>query len=119
MPGIPHHVTQRGNHHQNVFFRDSDRELYLGILRDNCSRHGLRVLAYCLMTNHVHLVLVPEDDHSLAKGLGRTHNDYARWIHVREQQVYGRTVSSHARWTKRIVGKRCATWRRTRSVPDW
>ena len=85
MPGIPHHVTQRGNHHQNVFFRDSDRELYLGILRDNCSRHGSRVLAYCLMTNHVHLVLVPEDDHSLAKGLGRTHNDYARWIHVREQ----------------------------------
>ncbi len=87
IPGCPHHVTQRGNHHQTVFFTDGDRRVYLEILRDHCRSHGVRVLAYCLMTNHVHLVAVPEREESLARTFGRTHNEYARWMHVRERQV--------------------------------
>ncbi len=86
IPACPHHVTQRGNHSQDVFFSDGDRRVYLSILRDYCRRHGLRVLAWCLMSNHVHLVLVPEREESLSNALGRTHNDYARWLHVRQRR---------------------------------
>ncbi len=87
IPECPHHVTQRGNRRQEVFFSDDDRRTYLAILRDHCSRRHTRVLAWCLMTNHVHLVVVPDRQDSLAKALGRTHNDYARWLHIRQRQV--------------------------------
>lgn len=82
--GIPHHVTQRGNQRQPVFHHDADRRLYLTILRDHAARNSLRLLGYCLMTNHVHLIAIPEHEHSLARALGRTHADYARWFHIRD-----------------------------------
>jgi REP-associated tyrosine transposase len=87
VPGCAHHVTQRGNHRQEVFFCDNDRRTYLAILRDHCQRFGLRVAAWCLMTNHVHLVVIPAQEDSLARALGQTHNEYARWLHVRQRQV--------------------------------
>jgi len=46
-------MTQRGNNRQDVFFVDDDRRLYLRILAEECQAHGLDVLAYCLMANHV------------------------------------------------------------------
>jgi putative transposase len=58
--GLPHHITQRGNNRQDVFFTDDDRRLYLTLLREQGLRFGLTVNAYCLMTNHVHLVAVPK-----------------------------------------------------------
>ncbi|HYA16809.1 MAG TPA: transposase [Bryobacteraceae bacterium] len=84
IPGIPHHITQRGNHRENVFFTDADRSLYLSILAAHARQYGARILGFCLMSNHVHLVAVPEAEDSLAKAFGRTHNDYARWLHVRQ-----------------------------------
>jgi putative transposase len=83
--GVPHHVTQRGNTQQDVFFTDQDRAVYLRILQDCRRRYHLRLLSYCLMTNHVHLVAVPETPDALARTLGRTHCDYARWLHVRQR----------------------------------
>lgn len=67
IPGIPHHITQRGNRREEVFFTDEDRQRYLQLLLEYSSMHGLRTLAYCLMPNHVHLVCVPEYIHSLAR----------------------------------------------------
>ena len=61
LPGLPHHVTQRGNNRQDVFFTDDDRELYLRLLAEQVELHGVRLVAWCLMTNHLHLVLVPTD----------------------------------------------------------
>ncbi len=87
VPGCAHHVTQRGNHRQDVFFCDQDRRTYLTILRDHGRLFQLRVLAWCLMTNHVHLVVIPERRDSLARVFGRTHCEYARWLHVRQRQV--------------------------------
>jgi putative transposase len=87
VPGIPHHVTQRGNDRQDVFFCDDDRRMYLTILRDHCRRQGVSVLAWCLMTNHVHFVVLPEHENSLAAAFGRTHNEYARWLHVRQRGI--------------------------------
>jgi putative transposase len=53
--GVPHHVTQRGNRRQPVFFRESDYRLYLRLMAEWCLRGGVEVWAYCLMPNHVHL----------------------------------------------------------------
>ena len=87
VPGIAHHITQRGNHRQPVFFDDLDRRVYLAALGENAARYGMRLLGYCLMTNHVHLIAVPERDDSLARALGRAQCDYARWQHIRQRQT--------------------------------
>jgi putative transposase len=84
--GVPHHVTQRGNNRQDVFLQDEDRRFYLETLRKQCELHGLAVLGYCLMTNHVHLVAIPRQAHSLARGLGKTHPFHAQRFNRR----YGR-----------------------------
>jgi putative transposase len=82
IPGFPHHVTQRGNNRRDVFFRNADRETYLKLLRQYCSQYAVDILGYCVMTNHVHLIVTPQKENSLAKALGRTHNDYSRWLNV-------------------------------------
>ena len=48
VPGVPHHVTQRGNNRQTVFFSDDDRRFYLALLKEISERFRLTVLAYCL-----------------------------------------------------------------------
>src|SRR3989338_1383957 len=83
-PGTPHHVLQRGNRSQQVFFSDSDRRHYLDLLKEQCGIWGVKVWAYCLMDNHVHLILVPEENGSLGKSLGETHKKYTRMINFRE-----------------------------------
>ena len=83
IPGCWHHVTQRGNRRQTVFFDDADRQLYLDLLRRYCSRYEVAVTGYCLMSNHVHVLAVPTRESSLARAFGRTHNDYARWQNAR------------------------------------
>jgi putative transposase len=69
--GVAHHVTQRGNNAQDIFFVDDDRGAYLELLRRQCEKYGLELLGYCLMTNHVHLVAKPFKEHSLAKAVGK------------------------------------------------
>jgi putative transposase len=86
-PGMAHHITQRGNHRQNVFFDDEDRRVYLAALAENAAKYGVRLIGYCLMTNHVHVIAAPEREESLAKAFGRAHADYARWLHVRHRQT--------------------------------
>ncbi len=87
IPGVPHHITQRGDNRQDVFFVDDDRRAYLSLLKTQAERYGLDVLGYCLMSNHVHLVVVPGEEASLAKAVGRTHLVYAQYIN----QLHGRT----------------------------
>ncbi len=85
IPGLPHHVTQRGSRRQDVFFRQEDREIYLHLLHKYLKKHGAELLAYCLMSNHVHLVVVPSTDRSLGLSLGVTHRQYAQMVNVREE----------------------------------
>lgn len=66
-PTFPHHVTQRGNRRAQVFFSRADHLAYLDRMREYTALHGVAVLAYCLMPNHVHFVLVPPDPTSLDK----------------------------------------------------
>ncbi len=77
VPGFPHHVTQRGNRRAEVFETDGDRKVYLGYLNKYAAKHGLAVWAYCLMTNHIHLVLVPRREDSLGCAMRDTHTVYA------------------------------------------
>ena len=81
--GFPHHITQRGTDRECVFFTKSDREVYLDLLRSSARQAGLRILAYCLMPNHVHLVAVPDAPDSLAMALRRAHGRYANYLNAR------------------------------------
>lgn len=78
--GIPHHITQRGNRKENVFFGNQDRKLYLRWLSEYCYRHEMEVLAYCLMTNHVHLVMIPSTAEGLHLTLKPLHTRYAQYV---------------------------------------
>lgn len=80
LPGQPHHITQRGNNRQDVFFVDDDRRVYLDLLQDHCAQYAFTVLGYCLMNNHIHLVGTPTREDSLAKAIGRTHFRYSQYI---------------------------------------
>jgi putative transposase len=82
IPGCPHHVTQRGNHRQQVFFSYADNEMYLNLLRKYFPQYQVDMAGFSLMPNHVHHVLLPELENSLAKGVGMLHNDFSRWQHI-------------------------------------
>ncbi len=77
---IPHHIVQRGNNRQQVFFVDSDRQTYLTIIKKEAPKYGLKIIGWCLMLNHVHLIALPSGKDSLAKALGQTHLIYTRYI---------------------------------------
>ncbi len=77
--GFPHHLTQRGNRRQDIFDHDSLRLVYLHLLGDLARLYSLRLLGFCLMTNHVHLVAVPEFDHSMAMTMKYVHGRFAQF----------------------------------------
>jgi len=83
-PGLPYHITQRGTNRERVFYTVGDRRLYLQLVRENQAAAGVRVLAYCLMTNHVHFVVVPEREDSLAVLFGRANGRYAQALNIRK-----------------------------------
>ena len=77
-PGLPHHITQRGNRRTDVFLDDDDRESYLGLVRHYGKKYGMEILAYCVMSNHIHLVVVPHESDSLARAMSTAHMCYAQ-----------------------------------------
>ena len=81
---IPHHVTQRGNRNQPVFFSDDDKKEYLKLVLAHAKRHGVQIWAYCLMTNHVHFIAVPSSEKSLTATFQEAHRLYTRRINFRE-----------------------------------
>jgi putative transposase len=87
LPGAPHHVTQRGNNRQDVFFSDDDRMRYLHMLHHNSRRYNLRILGWCLMTNHVHLIAIPGVPESLALCIRQTHSQYSWEVNRRRNRV--------------------------------
>jgi putative transposase len=84
LPGLPHHVTQRGNRRQRTFFGDGHYAEHRRLLSTSCRACGTQVLAYCLMPNHVHLILVPADELGLRDALGEAHRRYTRMINFCE-----------------------------------
>ncbi len=84
VPGVPHHITQRGVRSLPVFFGDADRRTYLALLAEQGDQHRVVFRAYCLMTNHVHLVAIPKREESLARAIGEAHRRYTRMVNFRE-----------------------------------
>lgn len=76
LPGVPHHVTQRGVRRMNVFTCDLERNYYLQAMRESCEERSVSILAWCMMSNHVHLVAVPSTESALANGIGGAHKAY-------------------------------------------
>ena len=104
----PHHVTQRGNARRFILDSDTDRNIYLELLKQSLALHDVTMMGYCLMSNHVHLVLVPRRAESLGLALKHAHGRYASYwnaIHHSGGQC-GRAATIHVRWTSRICGKR-------------
>ncbi len=84
-PGYPYHVIQRGNRSQKVFIRLGDKDCYLAILKLQCQLFDVEVWAYCLMDNHVHLIVMRRQGNGLSECIGETHRQYTRMINFREK----------------------------------
>jgi putative transposase len=83
LPGIPHHITQRGNRREQTFFEDGDYALYLDLLADGAGRYGVEVWSYCLMPNHVHIIAVPRDADGLGSTFRHVHRHYTGYVNAR------------------------------------
>jgi putative transposase len=84
IPGTPHHVTQRGNRRRQTFFSDADYLAYLQLAAEAFGETGVKIWAYCLMPNHVHLIATPPTARALAEAVGTTHLRYTRGINRRQ-----------------------------------
>ncbi|WP_226019786.1 transposase [Novosphingobium sp. FKTRR1] len=85
LPGIPHHVTQRGNGRQQTFFEDGDYAFYLDLLAAAAERAQVQVWSCCLMPNHVHVILCPQDEDGLWRTFGDLHRRYTGFINARHR----------------------------------
>lgn len=83
-PHIPFHVIQRGNRRQETFFSDDDYREYLRLLKEWCGKCDVEIWAYCLMPNHVHLILVPRSSDGFMKAIRETHRRYTRHVNFQK-----------------------------------
>jgi putative transposase len=84
LPNYPHHITQRGNRRQDVFFHAEDYTKYLDLISHWCREEGIAIWSYCLMTNHVHLIVTPQEGANLSRAIGEAHRRYTRYVNFRE-----------------------------------
>jgi len=97
IPDLPHHVTQRGNRREAIFFEDGDHEVYRDLLAEQIQKAQVEVWAYCFMPNHVHLILTPKRDDGLGQAVGEAHRRYTNFINAR------------GRWTGHLFQSRFAS----------
>ena len=87
VPGVAHHVTQRGNGRQQTFHCEADYAAYRDLLAAHCPAHGVAVWSWVLMPNHVHLIVVPDHVDALRAALSKVHRAYAGRVHAREKRT--------------------------------
>ena len=97
LPGCPHHVTQRGNRREAIFFEDGDQDVYRDLLAEQAEKARIEVWAYCLMPNHVHLIVAPKEAEGFARAIGEVHRRYTNFINAR------------GRWTGHLFQNRFAS----------
>jgi putative transposase len=95
--GLPHHVTQRGNRREAIVFEDGDHDIYRDLLAEQTRKAGVGVWAYCLMPNHVHLILTSMRADGLGLAVGEAHRRYTNFINAR------------GRWTGHLFQSRFAS----------
>jgi len=128
VPGLPHLVTQRGMRGERLFRDAADYELYRDLLAAACRKGRVAVWAYCLMPNHVHLILVPSEAAGLARALGETHRRYAGYVNARARRsghlFQGRFASvamdeGHVLAAARYVALNPVRARLVKQAKDW
>ena len=85
VPNFPHHVTQRGNRKQDVFFTPTDRYFFLEKLLEYAERFSLEIICYCRMSDHTHLIVVPETAESMGQTFKRLHMHYSQYLNKKHQ----------------------------------
>ena len=87
IPDYPHHITQRGNYRQDVFRDDADRRQYLEFIADYSQKYNLEILGFCIMNNHVHFLVIPKKEDSIA--------NVFRIAHTRYSQYFNKKINAH------------------------
>jgi putative transposase len=128
IPGAPHHVTQRGNRREPVFFEDGDHARYLAFLRQASVTSGIEIWAYCLMPNHVHMIVLPSHEDGLRDLFADAHRRYTNFINWRQQWTghlwQGRFASvamdeEHLGYALRYVAQNPVRAGLVKSAQDW
>jgi len=121
IPGLPHHVTQRGNGRAQTFFGADDYALYRDLLAASCRANDIEIWSWVLMPNHVHLILVPADEDGIRRALARSiaATPARSMPGCGAPAISGKAGSARWRWTRRIWPRRCGMWRSTRFAPAW
>ena len=91
LPGCSLHLIQRGNNRSACFYADEDYLFYLDVLVDQAKKHGCAIHAWCLMTNHVHLLVTPGSPDSaglMMKGLGQRYVQYVNRTYRRSGTLW-------------------------------
>lgn len=89
IPGLVYHVTQRGNYRQDVFATDEDRATYLGYVASAALAYGLELHGWCLMTNHVHWIVLPTHEMAMAQSFRRAHSRFAGYMNRQQKRAAG------------------------------
>ena len=113
VPGLPHHITQRGNRRQQTFFGNEDYAAYVELMSDWCSKEGVEIWGYCLMPNHVHLIAVPRTEDSLRRAIGEGYIDGTRDESISEKNgadICDRGGLLRSSWTNPISWRPRDTW---------
>ncbi|MCB1196976.1 MAG: transposase [Deltaproteobacteria bacterium] len=84
IPEYPHHIVNRGNRRQDVFFQETDYQYYLEMLSLFSRIYEVQIVSYCLMTNHFHLIAIPPDENSMSQMMVDVQRAYTRMINFRE-----------------------------------
>ena len=84
--GVVHHITQRGNYRQNVFEDDSDKSKYIEFIREYSEKYGMKIYAYCLMSNHVHFIAAPVKEDSLAMTFKYSNMRYSSYFNRKNKR---------------------------------
>ncbi|MFQ5356602.1 MAG: transposase [Mariprofundaceae bacterium] len=87
IPGYPHHVTQRGNRGSQTFFEDGDYEFYKSLVSEAARKAEAEIWCYCLMPNHVHMIIVPSDGDGLRRTFADAHRRYTGYINARMRET--------------------------------
>jgi putative transposase len=106
IPDVPYHITQRGNHGQDIFYSPDDRKTYLTWLAQYSSRYEFDIIAYCLMTNHVHIIGIPHKPDSMISTIKTLHMRYAQMLnrimgwdgHLWHSRYFSTALDDHYMW---------------------
>jgi len=87
IPGLPYHIVQRGNNREACFIEPENYQYYLELWRQLSRRYGAKVHAYCLMTNHVHILATPETKKALSDAMKVVGSRYAQYMNLKYKRT--------------------------------